>query len=91
MSVAELSDYVYLVCLQNHLDLHAVLWLEAYLVKWPKTFIVVSHAREFLNTVMLCKSSASTCIVSFYDYVYSYILSAKLSVVISLYIYIVRW
>lgn len=37
--------------LQNHLDLHAVLWLESYLVKWPKTFIVVSHAREFLNTV----------------------------------------
>lgn len=36
---------------QNHLDLHAVLWLESYLVKWPKTFIVVSHAREFLNTV----------------------------------------
>ncbi|XP_052209500.1 ABC transporter F family member 3 [Diospyros lotus] len=36
----------------NHLDLHAVLWLEAYLVKWPKTFIVVSHAREFLNTVV---------------------------------------
>uniref|UniRef100_A0A6N2M3V0 ABC transporter domain-containing protein n=1 Tax=Salix viminalis TaxID=40686 RepID=A0A6N2M3V0_SALVM len=37
----------------NHLDLHAVLWLESYLVKWPKTFIVVSHAREFLNTVCL--------------------------------------
>ncbi|TKY47929.1 ABC transporter F family member 3 [Spatholobus suberectus] len=36
----------------NHLDLHAVLWLELYLVKWPKTFIVVSHAREFLNTVV---------------------------------------
>ncbi|XP_068305427.1 ABC transporter F family member 3-like [Pyrus communis] len=36
----------------NHLDLHAVLWLEAYLVKWPKTCIVVSHAREFLNTVV---------------------------------------
>lgn len=42
--------YVFLP-LQNHLDLHAVLWLESYLVKWPKTFIVVSHAREFLNTV----------------------------------------
>lgn len=39
------------IVLQNHLDLHAVLWLESYLVKWPKTFIVVSHAREFLNTV----------------------------------------
>lgn len=36
----------------NHLDLHAVLWLENYLVKWPKTFIVVSHAREFLNSVV---------------------------------------
>jgi len=35
----------------NHLDLHAVLWLESYLTKWPKTLIVVSHAREFLNTV----------------------------------------
>ncbi|CAM5999250.1 unnamed protein product [Sphagnum balticum] len=36
----------------NHLDLHAVLWLESYMVKWPKTLIVVSHAREFLNTVV---------------------------------------
>ncbi|GAQ87059.1 ATPase component of ABC transporters [Klebsormidium nitens] len=36
----------------NHLDLHAVLWLEDYLTKWPKTLVVVSHAREFLNTVV---------------------------------------
>ncbi len=28
-----------------------VLWLEDYLVKWPKTLLVVSHAREFLNVV----------------------------------------
>mmetsp|Transcript_18986 Transcript_18986/g.32470 ORF Transcript_18986/g.32470 Transcript_18986/m.32470 type:complete len:755 (+) Transcript_18986:110-2374(+) len=35
----------------NHLDLHAVLWLEEYLVKWPKTLMIVSHAREFLNVV----------------------------------------
>eukprot|EP00197_Chlamydomonas_leiostraca_P008797 CAMPEP_0202864636 /NCGR_PEP_ID=MMETSP1391-20130828/4798_1 /ASSEMBLY_ACC=CAM_ASM_000867 /TAXON_ID=1034604 /ORGANISM="Chlamydomonas leiostraca, Strain SAG 11-49" /LENGTH=767 /DNA_ID=CAMNT_0049544399 /DNA_START=78 /DNA_END=2381 /DNA_ORIENTATION=- len=35
----------------NHLDLHAVLWLEEYLLKWPKTLLVVSHAREFLNVV----------------------------------------
>lgn len=35
----------------NHLDLFAVLWLEDYLVKWPKTLLVVSHAREFLNAV----------------------------------------
>lgn len=35
----------------NHLDLHAVLWLEDYLLTWPKTLLVVSHAREFLNAV----------------------------------------
>jgi ATP-binding cassette, subfamily F, member 3 len=29
----------------------AVLWLEDYLVRWPKTLVVVSHAREFLNMV----------------------------------------
>jgi ATP-binding cassette subfamily F protein 3 len=28
-----------------------VLWLEDYLVRWPKTLLVVSHAREFLNAV----------------------------------------
>lgn len=35
----------------NHLDLRAVLWLEEYLQRWKKTLIVVSHDREFLNTV----------------------------------------
>ena len=29
----------------------AVLWLEEYLTRWKKTLIVVSHDREFLNTV----------------------------------------
>jgi ATP-binding cassette subfamily F protein 3 len=28
-----------------------VLWLEDYLLKWPKTLLIVSHAREFLNSV----------------------------------------
>ena len=35
----------------NHLDLRAVLWLEEYLTRWKKTLIVVSHDRDFLNTV----------------------------------------
>lgn len=36
----------------NHLDLHAVLWLENFLImKWTKTVVIVSHAREFLNSV----------------------------------------
>ncbi|KEH42262.1 putative adenosinetriphosphatase [Medicago truncatula] len=35
----------------NHLDLRAVLWLEEYLCRWKKTLVVVSHNRDFLNTV----------------------------------------
>jgi len=35
----------------NHLDLEAVMWLEDYLITWPNTVVIVSHAREFLNTV----------------------------------------
>ncbi|KAF0691937.1 Aste57867_16933 [Aphanomyces stellatus] len=35
----------------NHLDLEAVMWLENYLETYPKTLIVVSHDRNFLNTV----------------------------------------
>ncbi|MCP5250565.1 MAG: ATP-binding cassette domain-containing protein [Burkholderiales bacterium] len=33
----------------NHLDLEAIIWLEQYLVRYPGSFIVVSHDREFLN------------------------------------------
>jgi ATP-binding cassette subfamily F protein 3 len=36
----------------NHLDLYAVLWLEDYLLHWPNTLLLVSHAREFLNAVV---------------------------------------
>ncbi|ETV66677.1 hypothetical protein, variant [Aphanomyces astaci] len=35
----------------NHLDLEAVMWLEKYLETYPKTLIVVSHDRNFLNQV----------------------------------------
>ncbi|KAL7748216.1 hypothetical protein RI367_006402 [Sorochytrium milnesiophthora] len=35
----------------NHLDIPAVVWLSNYLVKWPSTLLVVSHDREFLDTV----------------------------------------
>ena len=44
----------------NHLDLRAVLWLEEYLIRWKKTLIVVSHDRDFLNSV-------STDIVHLHD------------------------
>jgi ATP-binding cassette, subfamily F, member 3 len=35
----------------NHLDLEAVLWLEAHLQQYPHTVIIVSHDRGFLNEV----------------------------------------
>jgi ATP-binding cassette subfamily F protein 3 len=35
----------------NHLDLSAVIWLEATLQAWPTTLLLVSHARDFLNNV----------------------------------------
>jgi ATP-binding cassette subfamily F protein 3 len=35
----------------NHLDVHAVAWLTDYLCESPKTCIIVSHARDFLNDV----------------------------------------
>ncbi len=35
----------------NNLDLHAVRWLENFLLDFPNTVIVVSHDRHFLNKV----------------------------------------
>jgi ATP-binding cassette subfamily F protein 3 len=35
----------------NHLDMEAVMWLEDYLVDWPYTIMIVSHARSFIDNV----------------------------------------
>merc|ERR1712137_919108 len=35
----------------NHLDFHAIVWLENFLVDWAGTLLIVSHQREFLNSV----------------------------------------
>ncbi|MBM3526240.1 MAG: ABC-F family ATP-binding cassette domain-containing protein, partial [Alphaproteobacteria bacterium] len=35
----------------NHLDLEASLWLEAFLKRWPRGLILVSHDRNLLNSV----------------------------------------
>jgi len=35
----------------NMLDVRAILWLENYLQSWTSTLLVVSHDREFLNSV----------------------------------------
>jgi len=38
----------------NHLDFAAVFWLKSYLKKYPKTLIVVSHDRYFIDEVCTC-------------------------------------
>ncbi|XP_031620401.1 ATP-binding cassette sub-family F member 3-like isoform X2 [Contarinia nasturtii] len=35
----------------NMLDIKAIIWLENYLQNWPSTLLVVSHDRNFLDTV----------------------------------------
>jgi ATP-binding cassette, subfamily F, member 1 len=35
----------------NHLDLHAVLWLDDYLSRWRNTLVIVSHDAHFLDAV----------------------------------------
>lgn len=35
----------------NHLDIEAIEWLEEYLNKYPKSLVVVSHDRAFINKI----------------------------------------
>jgi len=45
------SDVLLLDEPTNHLDLDAVYWLEQWLLKYPGTLLLISHDREFLDTV----------------------------------------
>ena len=45
------SDILMLDEPTNHLDLDAIVWLENWLVKYQGMLIVISHDRDFLNTV----------------------------------------
>jgi ATP-binding cassette, subfamily F, member 3 len=36
----------------NHLDLEALLWFQNYLLNYPGAILLISHDREFLNTIV---------------------------------------
>ena len=46
------SDLLLLDEPTNHLDLDAVLWLEEWLKKYQGTLLLISHDRDFLDSVM---------------------------------------
>ncbi|MEM9352430.1 MAG: ATP-binding cassette domain-containing protein [Planctomycetota bacterium] len=35
----------------NHLDIDTIVWLEAFLLRWPATLVFVTHDREFLRAI----------------------------------------
>lgn len=45
------SDVLLLDEPTNHLDLEAVIWLQDWLCKYPGTLLLISHDRDFLDTI----------------------------------------
>ncbi|EPZ34284.1 P-loop containing nucleoside triphosphate hydrolase protein [Rozella allomycis CSF55] len=61
----------------NTLDIVAMIWLENYLLSWPKTVLVVSHDRSFLEGVTTDIIHLKDCNLAYYKGNYSTFLAAK--------------
>jgi ATP-binding cassette subfamily F protein 3 len=55
----------------NHLDLDALVWLEAWLKKYNGTMIVISHDREFLDSITQVTIHIENCLLNRYGGNYS--------------------
>ncbi len=55
----------------NHLDLDALVWLEAWLKKYSGTMIVISHDREFLDSITQVTVHIENCVLNRYGGNYS--------------------
>jgi len=59
-------DYLLLDEPTNHLDIESIIWLESFLKDYPGTIIVISHDKQFLNTVT--KRTVEVELGKLYDY-----------------------
>ena len=50
----------------NHLDAESALWLENYLARYPRTLVIVSHDRAFLNKIPTAILHLDACQLTMY-------------------------
>ena len=55
----------------NHLDLDATVWLEQWLIRYQGTLLLISHDRDFLNTVATHIARLHQCQINLYKGNYS--------------------
>ncbi|MFK8027791.1 MAG: ABC-F family ATP-binding cassette domain-containing protein [Gammaproteobacteria bacterium] len=55
----------------NHLDLDATVWLEQWLIRFQGTLLLISHDRDFLNSVVTHIARLSHCQINYYKGNYS--------------------
>lgn len=60
------SDLMLLDEPTNHLDLDATMWLEQWLIRYKGTLLLISHDRDFLNSVATHIARVHQCQINYY-------------------------